>query len=275
MGCPILRTSSREDILLRLKTLNLASRILQLIQEETHQLTSQLGKLGDSSSFDECMAQVRAVFDLYQIGHGCLQTLNDDVSTSEALWRVTPDDVTAACSRLVSNKKHPALILGKDRHFPFDLFDYEKHFAGDADVEALYQSFRNNNLIAVYALPIKTRSGVHVFVAARPRETIDLTELLALQSICTNAINKIVQFKARPCETNIQRILNANQKRVLIGLAKGMDNQTMSRSLGLSEDTITILQEQIVDTLGAANARHAIILSLIAGEVSLEECAPN
>ena len=155
------------------------------------------------------------------------------------------------------------------------MFDYEKHSAGDADVEALYQSFRDNDLISLYALPIKTRTGVHFFVVARPRETIDLTELLALQSICTNAINKIVQFKSRPCETNIQRLLNANQKQVLIGLAKGMDNKTMSRSIGLSEDTIAVLQEQIVDTLGAANARHAIILALIAGEVSLEECAPN
>ncbi|MEM7747376.1 MAG: hypothetical protein AAF346_03930 [Pseudomonadota bacterium] len=220
------------------------------------------------------MAQVRAVFDLYQVGHGCLQTLDDELEPSEALWRVTPDDVTSACSQLVKTKKHPALLIGKSRHFPFNMMDYREHFQGDPETDALFEAFANNGLSAVYALPIRTPAGVYVFVVGRPNDTIDLTELLALQTICTNALNKIVQFKKRPCDNSVPYILTNNQRRVLIALARGMDRTTIARTHCLSEDTVALIEQQIVDDLGAANARHAIVLSLIAGELSLEDFAP-
>lgn len=245
-----------------------------MFDQEERLLTNQLGKLDSSKSLEECMAQVRAVFDLYEVGHGCLQTLNNEITPSEALWRVTPDDVTTACSRLVRLKKHPALMAGQNRHFPFNLLDFRDHFSGDPDIDALYESFDNNDLIAVYALPIKAKSGTYVFVVGRPNETMALTELLALQTICTNAINKVVQFKRRPCDNEIQRILTSGQKKVLIGLAKGMDDSTIARTLDMSEQTIATLTQQVIETLGAANARHAIILSLISGELTLQECAP-
>ena len=155
------------------------------------------------------------------------------------------------------------------------MFDHKKHFVGGADVEPLYQSLRNNDLIAIYALPIKEHAGVPGFEVTRPLETIDLTELLALQSICKNTQKTIVQFETYPCETNSQRPLSANQKQVLIGLAKGMDDKTISRPIGLSEHTIAVLQEQMLDMLGAKNAPHAIILALIANKVSLKECTTN
>ena len=36
------------------------------------------------------MEQVRAVFDLYQVGHACLQSLSDAAAPSEALWSILP-----------------------------------------------------------------------------------------------------------------------------------------------------------------------------------------
>ena len=114
----------------------------------------------------------------------------------------------------------------------------------------LFEAFANNGLIAVYALPIRTPSGVYVFVVGRPNDTIDLTELLALQTICTNALNKIVQFKKRPCDSSVPNILTNNQRRVLIALARGMDRPTIARTHCLSEDTVALIEEQIVGRFG-------------------------
>ena len=193
-------------------------------------LSDQLGKLDDTQSLSECLAEVRAVLDIYQVGHGCLQSLNAPLSPNEALWRVTPPDVTIACSSLIKLRRHPALVIGKSRHFPVDLFDFRDQFDGDPDTEALFRAFENNGLSEVYGLPIQSESGTFVFVVGRPGEAINLTELLALQTICHNAINKIVQFKHRPRGKAVA-ILTNDQRRVLIAVAKGMDVTTISHYL--------------------------------------------
>ena len=239
------------------------------------QLSNELGKLTSTQSFRECLAQVHAVLDIYQVGHGCLHSLSDPLAPNEALWRVTPDDVTLACSSLISMMKHPAIIIGREKHFPFDLFDYRDQFRTDPDVEMLYEAFENNGLTSAYGLPIQTEAGTYVFVVGRPGGPINLTELLALQSICRNAINRIVQFKKRPCERKTPRVLTSDQCRVLIAVAKGMGSRTIGQYLSLHEDEIATMQDQIVDKLGAANVRHAIVLALIAGEFTLEDCAPD
>ncbi len=239
------------------------------------QLSSELGKLTSTQTFRECLAQVHAVLDIYQVGHGCLHSLGDPLDPDEALWRVTPEDVTSACSALVSLKKHPAIIIGRGKHFPFNLFDYRDQFQVDPDVELLYEAFENNGLTSAYGLPIQAESGTYVFVVGRPGGPIGLTELLALQTICSNAINKIVQFKQRPCERQVPRILTPEQRHVLIAVAKGMGAKTIGRYLDLHEDLVATMRDQIVDTLGAANVRHAIVLALIAGELTLEDCAPD
>lgn len=238
-------------------------------------LSHELGKLDDTQSLSECLAQVRAVLDLYQVGHGCLQSLHAPLSPNEALWRVTPPDVTLACSSLIKLKRHPALVIGKTRHFPFDLFDFRDQFSGDPDTEALYQAFENNGLAEVYGLPIQSETGTFVFVVGRPGEAISLTELLALQTICHNAINKIVQFKHRPRGSEATAILTSDQRRVLIAVAKGMDIAMSSDYLDLPQATVAMVQEQVVDQLGAANIRHAIVLALIAGEFTLDDCSPD
>ena len=42
-----------------------------------------------------------------------------------------------------------------------------------------------------------------------------------------------------------------------------MVNNTIAHSLDLGGDTVAVIREQIVDSLGAANSRHTIVLSLI------------
>ena len=239
------------------------------------QLSNELGKLDSTQTFRECLAQVHAVLDIYQVGHGCLHSLSDPLAPNEALWRVTPEDVTFACSSLINSKKHPALIVGKEKHFPFNLFDYRDQFLGDSDVELLYEAFENNGLTSAYGLPIQAEAGAYVFVVGRPGGPIGLTELLALQTICRNAVDTIVQFKGRHCERQSPRILTADQRRVLIAVAKGMGTRTIGHYLSIPEDTVATMQDQIVDTLGAANVRHAIVLALIAGEFTLDDCAPD
>ena len=134
---------------------------------------------------------------------------------------------------------------------------------------------RNNGLAQAYGLPIQSEAGAYVFVVGRPGGPINMTELLALQTICRNAINRIVQFKKRPCEKQTPRLLTNDQRQVLIAVAKGMDADLIGAYLAMPADTVTTMQEQIVDTLGAANVRHAIVLALIAGEFTLDDCAPD
>ena len=241
---------------------------------QDNNLASELERLDDACSLEDCMEQVRAVFDLYQVGHACLQSLSDAAAPSEALWRILPDDVSIICNGLVERHKHPAIITGKNRHFPYDLFEFRSHFSDDPEVEAFIEACRDNGVSALYALPITTENGSYIFVVGRPNARIQLPELLALQSICSNAVNLVSQFTRHVTEENVPSNLTYAQKQVLIGVARGMDNNTIAHSLDLGGDTIAVIQEQIVDSLGAANSRHAIVLSLIAGELTLADCAP-
>ena len=237
-------------------------------------LANELERLDDAISLEDCMEQVRAVFDLYQVGHACLQSLGDEAAPAEALWRILPEDVSKICSGLVEDHKHPAIITGKNRHFPYDLFDFRSHFASDPEVDAFFEACRDHGVSALYALPIATENGSYIFVIGRPNAKMQLTELLALQSICSNAVNLVSQFSKIGLDDDNPGNLTYTQKQVLIGVARGMDNNTIAHSLDMGDDTVAVVQEQIVDSLGAANSRHAIVLSLIAGELTLADCAP-
>lgn len=240
----------------------------------SNNLADELERLDEAVSLEDCMQQVRSVFDLYLIGHACLQSLNDSTAPSDALWRMLPKDVSAICNGLVEKDKHPALITGKDRHFPYNLFDFRCQFSSDPEIDAFYEACQNHGVNALYGLPIATEVGAYIFVVGRPGAKMSLPELLALQSICSNAVNMVSQFTNNPDDHPIDAHLTDAQKQVLIGVARGMDNETIARSLDMGSDTVAVIQDQIVDSLGAANSRHAIVLSLIAGELTLEDCAP-
>lgn len=235
-----------------------------------------VSELGSADSREEYLDQVHRIFDIYGLGHGCLHTLGDAYTPSEALWRVTPDDVTAACSYLVTAKKHPAIILGQKRHFAFDMFDFRSHFEGDPDVEALFLAFEANGLKHAYGLPINTREhGSFIFVIARPGDRIETVELLTLQAICTNAVNGIKQFEKRPCETIKESKLSSKEKRLLISVAKGNSTTDLANALRLSETTIQLMLSSLVLKLNGQNISHAIVLALIEGEIGLSECKPD
>ncbi|MEM9574423.1 MAG: LuxR C-terminal-related transcriptional regulator [Pseudomonadota bacterium] len=235
-----------------------------------------VSELNTAESKQEYFDQVHRIFDIYGLGHGCLHTLGNAYSPAEALWRVTPDDVTAACSYLVTANKHPAIILGKKRHFAFDMFEFRHHFDGDPDVEALFDAFEANGLKHAYGLPINTREhGSFVFVIARPGDAIETVELLTLQAICTNAVNGVKQFEKRPCEANKESKLTNKEKRLLISLAKGNSVTHLANTLKLSETTIQLLISSLVLKLNGQNISHAIVLALIEGEIGLAECRPD
>jgi DNA-binding CsgD family transcriptional regulator len=220
--------------------------------------------------------QVHRIFDIYRLGHGCLHTLGNAYSPAEALWRVTPDDVTAACSKLIATNKHPAIILGQKRHFAFDMFEFRNSFGGDADVEALFNAFEANGLKHAYGLPINTREhGSYVFVIARPGDKIETVELLTLQAICTNAVNGIKQFEKRSCDATKELKLSSKERQLLIAVAKGNSTTDLANALRLSETTIQLMLSSIVLKLNGQNISHAIVLALIEGEIGLEDCQPD
>ena len=59
-------------------------------------------QLEQSTNAEQAFEQVYRIFDICGLGHGCLHALNEDYTPTQALWRVTPDDVTSACSNLVA-----------------------------------------------------------------------------------------------------------------------------------------------------------------------------
>ena len=225
------------------------------------------------NSADSCFDQVLQIFDIYGLGHGCLHTFGKSYEPSSALWRVTPSDVTQACSFLIQGNKHPAIQLGKDRHFPFNLFDYRDNFSDDKDVEALFVAFENNGLSNAYGLPIQTMDqGSFVFVVGRPGSALETIELLTLQSICTNAVNKIQQFKHKPCEAQLTKRLSTSERQVLLSIARGDTKLLIAEELKMSELALNLMLKNIDKKLGAHNTSHAIILSLIVGEFDLQDC---
>ena len=217
--------------------------------------------------------QVHQIFDIYGLGHGCLHNLGATYAPSEALWRVTPDDVTIACSNLIKMDKHPAIKLGKNRHFAFDLFDFRETFNNDPDVEALYTAFEANGLNQAYGLPIQTTDrGTFIFVIGRPNSPIETVELLTLQTICSNAVNKVHQFEARPCAANKTGKLTKQEMQLLIAIAKGKSLPDVSDEIGLSEITVRSMTNNILSKYKAQNVSHAIILALVEGEFELVDC---
>lgn len=241
------------------------------------QLLSQLvSNLEAVKSVDSCLDQVHQIFDIYGLGHGCLHTFGKAYDSSSALWRVTPNDVTDACSYLIQENKHPALRLGKDRHFPFDLFDFRDNFSNDQDVEALFVAFENNGLNHAYGLPIQTLDqGSFVFVVGRAGSAMETVELLTLQTICTNAVNKVQQFKQKPCEAQFTKRLSVSERQVLLSIAKGETKLHIAEEFNMSELALNLMLKNINKKLSAHNTSHAIILSLIVGEFDLQDCNPK
>lgn len=231
--------------------------------------------LAKSQDKDEHLQQVFKVFDLFGVGHGCLHSLNESYSPSQALWRVTPPDVTSACSYLVETNKHPAIKLGKNRHFAFNVFDFRENFDGDPDVEALFQAFEANNVHQAYGLPIQTKDrGTFVFVVARPGAPIETVELLTLQAICSNAVNGVLQFIPRPCDQGKTKKITASEKQILTAIAGGKDIGDVANEANISELTLRTKIDHIVQKVGAQNISHAVVLMLVEGDLLLEEFSP-
>lgn len=232
-----------------------------------------IDKMVGAKTKENFLDQVQDIFDIYGLGHGCLHSVDRPYSPVEALWRVLPGAVTEACSALVNKNKHPAVILGKNRHFPFDLFDYREHFKDDPESERLYVALENSGVNQAYGLPVQTSDrGTFVFVIGRPDGRLNTVELLTLQAICTNAINKIQQFEARPCDNLKGRKLTDQERRLLILQARGSSFAETSEEFELSEFAISSILSQTVQKLEAQNVSHAIVLALIEGEFALAEC---
>ena len=231
--------------------------------------------LEQAQDLDEYLEQVFRIFDIYGLGHGCLHSVHHRYTPSQALWRVTPDEVTSACSHLVKTENHPAISLGKNRHFPFDLFDFRDQFKDDSDVEALYAAFEKNGVNNAYGLPIQTANrGTFVFVVARPASAIETVELLTLQAICSNAVNGVQQFAEPEHDQELPSKLSDSDRKILFSIATGESITTISKELNVSELTISLKLDHIVERLSAQNVSHAIVLLLIEGELRLDDLRP-
>jgi len=231
-----------------------------------------IAQLGASHNEESYLKQVYQIFEIYGIAHGCLLSSKTKNKFSEALWRKVPNDIAEICHLLICEDKHPAIQLGKNRQFPFDLFDFRNSVFHDPDIEDLYVAFSKNDIEHAYGLPIQTANdGTYVFMVARPGPPIDTLELLALQTICANAVQKVQQFTPRPCDVNRIKKLSERERQVLISIAKGTSTARLSHATGIPQAEFDASINDVMSKFKAYNVSHAIVLALIEGEFALTD----
>ncbi len=231
-----------------------------------------VGNPENFGSKEELLEKIFQVFALCNLDHGCLQTNRKKQAAVTELWRFNSPDVTSVCQVLADEGKHPALLIAEDEQFPFDLFDFERKFTADADVEKLFSTLADNGLSHVYCIPVHSGGETYVFILARPDEIIDTVELLTFQSICANAVNKILHFEPRPCEAGRTLLLGKRERAALIGVARGETYSQIAEKFGFSELTVRSLIDASIAKLGGRNVSHTILLAIIGGEFGLIEC---
>jgi len=234
------------------------------------QMGSLVTDLDKTNQREAYLETVCKIFDMFGLGHACIAASKTASQSLIPLWRVIPNSVGAACSNLTNNGRHPAIELAKHRYFPFDLFEFRKQFSDDYEVDALFTAFENSRIFHVYGLPIHSHNGdLFVFVVGRASEEICMPELLSLQAICSNAVNHILTLERRPSET---KKLDKTQTQLLILVSKGNSLSDVALALDLSEVSIEIMKQVIIDKLGASNFAHAMVTALIEGEMALTDC---
>lgn len=234
------------------------------------QIGSLVTDLDRTNQREEYLETVCNIFEMFNLGHACITANKTSSQSLKPLWRAIPNKVGEACSQLTDNGRHPAIELAKDRYFPFDLFEFRRRFSGDLGVDALYSAFEDNGISHAYCLPVHSdNEELFAFVVGREAEEICMPELLSLQAICSNAVNHILSLERRPCET---KKLDQKQTELLILISKGNSLSDVAMAMDLSEVSVEIMKQVIVDKLGAQNFPHAIITALIEGEVALADC---
>ena len=67
---------------------------------QDNNLARILERLDDACSLGDCMEQVLAVFNLYQVRHACIQSLGDDAAPSDDLCRILAEHISQGCNGL-------------------------------------------------------------------------------------------------------------------------------------------------------------------------------
>ncbi len=124
----------------------------------------------------------------------------------------------------------------------------------------------------MYGLPVHLEDAIFTFVIGRVGSNIDTVELLTLQAICTNAVKNILQLEPDALSNKTPGKLSAREKSVIISVAQGNSPADIAADLGLTEVTVNIMLNKIVEQLGSRNIPHAILIGIIEGEFGLSDC---
>ena len=231
-----------------------------------------IGNLSNLNTKEEYLEKVYQVFEIYGLGHGCLQVYNHELATVNGIWRAMPDSIAEICTQVTASGNHPAVKLSKNRNFPFDLFDFRQHFEGDEELSTFFTVLEKHGFDHVYGLPIHTGESIFIFIVARHQACVDTVELLTLQAICSNAVNNILKLEPNTVSNGKNNKLTENEKIALVSVAKGDSVASAASRLNLSEVTMNLIVEGAIEKLGARNTSHAIVLAIIEGEFGLSDC---
>ncbi len=239
---------------------------------DVNRIRDLIGNLSNLNTKEEYLEKVYQIFEIYGLGHGCLQVYNHELATVNGIWRAMPDSIAEICTQVTLSGSHPAVKLSKNRNFPFDLFDFKQHFEDEDELNTFYSELEKHGFDHVYGLPIHTGESIFVFIVARHEARVDTVELLTLQAICSNAVNNILKLEPNPVAPDKPCKLTENERIALISIAKGDSIPAAATRLELSEMTMNLIVEGAIEKLGARNTSHAILLSIIEGEFGLSDC---
>ena len=179
-------------------------------------------------------------------------------------------EILEICETLLASKKHPALVLGKKRHSPFNLFANEQSLSADPDYDAFLETLRADGFKAIFYLPLRMLSG-RLFIAAvgTKRRALTAIEARLIHSYCLDAVEKLenrssVNFSGRD-------MLTQRERECLIAAARGLTEKQTAIELSISPNTVHAHLENTRRKLGARNKLSAIMLGLRLGEIMPNE----
>ena len=60
---------------------------------DVNRIRDLIGNLSNLNTKEEYLEKVYQIFEIYGLGHGCLQVYNHELATVNGIWRAMPDSI--------------------------------------------------------------------------------------------------------------------------------------------------------------------------------------
>ncbi len=221
--------------------------------------------MGSSSLEVETFAQkIGRIFTKSKLDHGCIVFENENgAQQKHGDCQPRPSHpINVLCDRLVEKNKHPAPIIARHQHAPFNLFDYEFATSDDYDVNAYFEALRTEGVDFAYFLPFRGAEGTLIATSVTGvKRALSSVELSLIYSYC---LEKLDPHQASPATTVKKKgnILTRRERECLIAAGQGYTEKDTGRLFSISPNTVHAHIENAKRKLRVRNKLHAIITGL-------------